>query len=472
MIDFAALLAQAPNLAMSQQEADILAHSYDAWPVSVKWKQQAKQPCKPAAIVWPKNTQELSATVLWANQQRIPLTPWGLGSSVTGAPLADRGGLIVDTSRMTAVTRVNEVDLIVTVEAGRRGDVLEAELNARGLTLNHHPQSLDRSTVGGWVATRATGQLSSRYGGIEDLLVAVEVVLPNGQVVQSRSTPRAATGVDVKSLFLGSEGTLGIVSAVTLKIFRLPQARIEEAVVFPSVQDGLAVMREIMQAQLRPSIVRFYDEDEARHAMQDKSFGSCVMFLQFEGLTAVAQAEHGAAMEICAGFGGQPLGPDPVRAWIARRYDFSAVEAILAQDGGLAETIEIADFWSTIGDTYAEIKVALRPFADEVLGHFSHVYGHGTSLYLILIGRAENAAAAEARLIEIWRTAMEICLKNGAALSHHHGIGLARLPFIGRELASTQGILNALKSAVDPNGILCPGKLGLAGPELSAEKPT
>lgn len=464
MFDLTKLLTQHPDVANSYEDDDILSHSYDAWPVSIKWKQQGKQPCKPEVIFWPKNTQEVSSIIEWAGSEGIPITPWGLGSAVTGACLADKGGIMIDLSHMTEVTLVDEENLIITVQAGKRGDILEEKLNARGLTLNHHPQSLDRSTVGGWIATRATGQLSSRYGGIEDMLVSLEVVLPSGEVIQTKNTPRAAIGVDVKSLFLGSEGTLGIVTAITLKISRLPETRIEEAVTFTNVQDGIDVMRKLMHAQLRPSLVRFYDEDEARHAMQDKTFSSCAMFLQFEGRSNVAQAEYEVAMEICADHNGTKIGPDAVRAWLGRRYDFSAVEAILAEDGGVAETIEIADFWTSIGGTYAEIKEALKPFADEVLGHFSHVYGHGTSLYLILIGKAENAEVAEARLLEIWKTAMEICLKRGAAISHHHGVGLARLPYIKEEMASTANILNTLKAAIDPKGIMCPGKLGLDVP--------
>ena len=466
MFDLTRFLTQHSEIESSTEDRDILAHSYDAWPISVKWKQQGKQPCKPDAVFWPKSTDEVRSLVRVAASEGIPITPWGLGSAVTGACLADKGGIMIDLSKLTKVTRFDEENLIVTVQAGKRGIELEHELNTRGLTLNHHPQSLDRSTVGGWVATRATGQLSSRYGGIEDLIVALEVVLPSGEVIQTKKTPRAAIGVDVKSLFIGSEGTLGIVTEVSLKVFRLPEIRIEEAITFASIQDGVDVMRNLMQAQLRPSLVRFYDIDEARHAMQDKTFSSCVMFLQFEGnCPAVAQAEFEAAKGICAEHNGELIGPDPVRAWLGRRYDFSSVESILAENGGVAETIEISDFWSSIVGTYAELKDALKPFADEVLGHFSHVYGHGTSLYLILIGKAKNAEAAEARLMEIWKTAMEICLERGAAISHHHGVGLARLPFIKQEMASTESILNTLKSAIDPKGVLCPGKLGLAIPD-------
>jgi alkyldihydroxyacetonephosphate synthase len=146
---------------------------------------------------------------------------------------------------------------------------------------------------------------------------------------------------------------------------------------------------------------------------------------------------------------------------MARRYDFSTVENLLAEPGGLAETIEVAHFWDRIFDTYQELKKALDPFADEVLGHFSHVYAHGTSLYIILLGRAADDARAEQILLEVWDTAMTICLKQGAVISHHHGAGLARQPYVDDALGSSHIVLRRIKEALDPAGIMNPGKLGL-----------
>jgi alkyldihydroxyacetonephosphate synthase len=146
---------------------------------------------------------------------------------------------------------------------------------------------------------------------------------------------------------------------------------------------------------------------------------------------------------------------------MGRRYDFSTVENLLDEPGGLAETIEIAHFWNGILPTYYELKEALAPYADEVLGHFSHVYTHGTSLYIILLGRDEDDATAEANIIDIWDTAMRICVKNGAVISHHHGSGLARLPYVDDALGSSKIVLERVKAAIDPAAIMNPGKLGL-----------
>ncbi|MCE7987065.1 MAG: FAD-binding oxidoreductase [Caldilinea sp. CFX5] len=437
-------------------------HSYDQWPVATKWRQQGKQPCRPAVVVRAPTVDAICQLLRWANQQGIPVTPWGAGSAVTGAPLPLHGGISLDLTALNQVVALDPLNLTVTVQAGKLGHELEQELNAHGYTLNHSPQSLNRSTVGGWVATRATGQFSSRWGGIEDLVVALTIVLPTGALVQTKVAPRAAIGPELRHLFIGAEGTLGVVTAVTLKIFPLAPYQRLEALVFPDVASGLTAMRQIMQADLRPFLVRFYDEDEAAHAMQEPTFSRCVLFLGFAGIEAVAQAEYAASLAFCRAAGGEPLGPAPVTAWLARRFDFSSVERVLARPGGVAETIEVAHFWSGILDTYRALKTALAPLATHVWGHFSHVYPQGASLYMILIGEVADAAAAEARLHEIWEVSMRTALQQGAVISHHHGVGLARLPYLSADLGTTAPLLAQVKAALDPSNIMNPGKLGFA----------
>lgn len=447
--------------ALHTEEEVINKHSYDVWPVAAKWRNQGKRPFAPDVVVTAAGVEQISKLLRWASEHRIPVTPWGGGSSVTGQPLPTRGGIVLDLSSMDRVIALDPESLLVKVQAGKNGLLLEKELNRRGYTLNNSPQSLDRSTVGGWVGTREMGQFSSRYGGIEDLVVSYTVVLPQGEVVETLHAPRAAVGPDLRHVFMGAEGTLGVITYVTMKIFPLAPFRILEALSFDAVDAGVTVMRDIMQAGLRPFLVRFYDPEEARHAMQDKSFAKCVMFLGFEGLQAVALAEYEAALAIATAAGAQPLGPAAVEAWMARRYDFSTVENLLAETGGLAETIEVAHFWTGILDTYHALKEGLTAYADEVLGHFSHVYPHGTSLYIILLGRVADDAIAEEMILDVWDTAMRICLQTGAVISHHHGAGLARQPYVREALGNSHAVLQRLKDALDPAGIMNPGKLGL-----------
>jgi alkyldihydroxyacetonephosphate synthase len=453
--------------AVSATIEDLALHSFDAWPVATKWRQQGKQPFRPAVVVRPTTVDQVVRLMAWASLRGVPVTPWGLGSAVTGAPLPLRGGIALDMAALSRVLLLDDTNLIVRVQAGKLGLELELELQDRGLTLGHSPQSLDRSSVGGWVATRAAGQFSSRYGNIEDLIVALTVVLPTGELIETPLVPRASMGPDLRHLFVGAEGTTGVVVDVTLKVFPLPEHRRLEALRFETVEAGVGAMRRIMRAGLRPCLVGFYDRDEAPQALQQPAFDGCAMFLGVEGVRAVAEAEFAAALDICHEHGGRSLGPAAAEAWMDRRFDFSAVENLLATAGGLAETIEVAHFWDQILETYLALKGALTPYADEVLGHFSHVYPQGTSLYLILLGRAEDDAAAEARLRTIWEVAMKVALERGAAISHHHGIGLARLPYIEEALGTGMLALRRVKAALDPEDVMNPGKLGL-GKETGA----
>lgn len=440
------------------------ARSHDAWPVSAKWARMGRHPHPADVVVRPATAEEVAAVLRIASRAGAPVTPWGLGSSVTGQPLPVEGGIVLDLARLTGPMELNEVDLTVTVPAGSNAGELEGRLQERGYTLNNSPQSLHRSSVGGWLATLETGQFSSRYGGIEHLVHAYVVTLADGEAIRLQASPRRAMGPDLRQLFLGSEGTLGVVTEVTLKIFPVAEHRRFEAFDLPSVPAGLAVMRELMARGLRPLLVRFYDVDEARHAMLDELYASPVLFLATEGVRAVAEAEHAALAEIVRAHGGRAVGPAPVEAWMARRFDFSTVERLLDEEGGYAETVEIAHVWSRIEPLYDELKAALAPLADEVLGHFSHVYTQGTSLYLILLGHAGTDPEAEARLTAIWETAMAVCLRHGAELSHHHGGGLARSRYAAQSLGEAHRLLQRIKDSLDPEGVLNPGKLGLRSP--------
>jgi alkyldihydroxyacetonephosphate synthase len=455
------LQAILPTERISTANDDLLQHSYDTGPVAIKWRQQGKAEHMPDVILRPLDTDEVSRVLSWATQRKVAVTPWGAGSSVTGAPLAWRGGISLDMSAMNQVLWLDEANLMAKVQAGITRHVLEAELSKRDLTLNHSPQSLDRSTVGGWVATRASGQFSSCGGGIEDLVLALTVVLPTGEVVDTRLGSRSSTGPDVRQFFLGAEGTLGVVTEVTLKIFPLAARRLFESMAFPDVDTGLAAMRQIMRCGLCPFLLRLYDEDEARHAVRNRRVNGVLMFLGFEGQPAVAQAEYRECLTICRAEGGQTLGPDPVASWMDRRFDFSTIENILAEPGGVAETIEVAHFWESMGPTYRALKDALAPLADEVLGHFSHAYPQGTSLYISLLGEVGSAAEAEERLARIWDVATTVCLEHGATVSHHRGVGMARLPNVRQDVGPGMLVLERVKAALDPSGIMNPGKLGL-----------
>lgn len=467
----AALSAALPADRISTDPADLAATGRDTWPLLTKEAMAGMPRHQADVVVRATDVDELRTVLTIASSTRTPVTVRALGSSVTGQPVPVRGGIVLDVSHLPAWFTVDEVSSTVTASASQPGGELEDALVARGLTLGHSPQSLYRSTVGGWLATLATGQFSSLYGGIEDLVVGYTVLLATGEQIRLSASPRAAMGPDLRRLFLGSEGTLAVITEVTLKVFPLPDTEIVDTVALPDVEAGLATLREIAVTGLRPWLVRLYDPDEARHVLRDSTVSTPVLFLGSRGSRRMAPAEFADLRDITARHGGRSLGPDGVTGWLGRRYDFSAVENRLAEPGGFAETIEVAHTWPHIGALHTELKRALAPLADEVLAHFSHLYPQGTSMYLILFGRAVDDAAAVAALREIWSTTMEIGLRHGAELSHHHGGGLARSPYTARSLGAAHQLLRTLKTALDPAGILNPGKLGLPAPTPTPSDP-
>ncbi|MGW0688734.1 FAD-binding oxidoreductase [Streptomyces sp. NPDC002754] len=447
--------------AVRTDDTSLASSSHDSWPLSTKLARLERHEHRGDVVVRPADEGQIRAVLATAAQHDVPVTARGLGSSVTGQPLPVRGGIVLDLSALPVSHELDEEDLVVTASASCNGGELEDALQARGYTLGHSPQSLYRSSVGGWLATLATGQFSSYYGGIEDLVTGYTVILATGETLRLTASPRAAMGPDLRRLFLGSEGTLGVITSVTLKVFPLPETRLLETYTLPSVEAGVAVMRAQAAAGLRPFLLRLYDPVEARHALQDETVDTAVMFAGTQGPNDVARAELDALGRIAAEYGGTPTGPEGAQKWMGRRFDFSSVETLLDQEGGFAETIEVAHTWRGILPLYHALAEALAPLADEVLGHFSHVYTQGTSLYLILRGHAESDSAAVERLREIWATAMHVALEHGAELSHHHGGGLARSPYTRQSLGASHLLLRRLKNTLDPDGVLNPGKLGL-----------
>lgn len=437
------------------------ASSHDTWPLSTKLRRLGCHDYQADVVVQVTDEKQIQQVLALATAHDTPVTPRALASSVTGQPLPTRGGIVLDVTGLSQHRDINLTNLTVEVSAGYNGGQLEDELQQMGWTLGHSPQSLYQSTVGGWLSTLATGQFSSYYGGIEALITAYTVILATGEKLRLKASPRAAMGPDLRQLFIGAEGTLGIVTSVQLKIFPLPQTRLYDSLELPSIDAGLTIMREQAMAGLRPFLLRLYDTNEARHAMQNPQQDKPVMFLGTQGVDAIAHAEMDAFMTIVHRHGGKSIGSEGVLKWMDRRFDFSTVEKLLDTHGGFAETIEIAHTWDGISALYHDLHQMLTPLADEVLSHFSHVYPQGTSMYMILLGRENSDPEAVEKLRTIWRETMRVCLEHQAELSHHHGGGLVRSPYARESLGSAHLLLRRVKQALDPNGTLNPGKLGL-----------
>ena len=450
-----------PESQVLSDRETLQASSHDTWPLSTKLRRLGCHDYQADVVVKVTDEKQIQQVLALATANDTPVTPRALASSVTGQPLPTRGGIVMDVTGMTQHREINITNLTVEVSAGYNGGQLEDELQQMGWTLGHSPQSLYQSSVGGWLSTLATGQFSSYYGGIEELVTAYTVILATGEKLRLKASPRAAMGPDLRQLFIGAEGTLGIVTSVQLKIFPLPQTRLYDSLELPSIDAGLEIMREQAMAGLRPFLLRLYDINEARHAMQNPQQDKPVMFLGTQGVDAVARAEMDAFMTIVHRHGGKSIGSEGVLKWMERRFDFSTVEKLLDTHGGFAETIEIAHTWDGISSLYHALHERLTPLADEVLSHFSHVYPQGTSMYMILLGRESSDPEAVEKLRTIWRETMRVCLEHHAELSHHHGGGLVRSPYARESLGSAHLLLRRVKQALDPNGTLNPGKLGL-----------
>ena len=213
----------------------------------------------PDAVVRASSVDDVRAVLELAREHGFAVVPWGAGSGVCGGSVAHLGGVVLDLKGLDRILEIDPMSQLVRVEAGVNGQVLEDALQARGLTLGHFPSSITCSTVGGWVAARGAGQLSTRYGKIEDMVVSVEVVLPDGTLVRTPTVPRAATGPDWNHLFVGCEGTLGVIVSATFRVHRLPAQRLFRSFELPDLPAAIEAMRQALQRGARPSAVRLYD---------------------------------------------------------------------------------------------------------------------------------------------------------------------------------------------------------------------
>lgn len=459
----ASLAARLPEGAVSTHPGELASRGRDQWPLAMLREVRGERMARPMAVVFPRSTDEVSAVLAWAQEAGIPLIPRGGGSGVTGGAEAVWRSVVLDLSRMNRVHQIDEESLAVEVEAGIRGDRLEAALEPRGLTLGHYPQSLAISSVGGWVATRAAGQASAGYGAIEDLLLGLVAVLPGGEVVRLRPTPRSAAGPDLRRLFAGSEGTLGAITEVTLSVSRSPSEIRWMAFAPPSFQAGLTFTRAIAQGPPRVLVVRLYDEPDAALA-----FG---------------ELEHAGGPVLIIGVGHDGTASDPIRAaaagtgagelpatfgehWWDHRFDaVDTYRRVMGEErvfgpGTMVDTMEIAGLWSQLARLYTSVRDALLGQAVAVGCHLSHPYRSGASLYFTFLVRADDDRAAEDRYLSCWRRAAAACHAGGGTVTHHHGVGLLKAPFMEEELGpGGLGALRAVKRALDPRGILNPGKL-------------
>jgi len=445
---------------LKTSEGELVAHSRDFWLLPQVWFAKGKIPVLPGAVAYPENTKEVAEIVRLSTKHNVPLVPYGGGTGVVGGAVPLSGGLVLDLKKMNKILEVKDESLLVRVQAGINGWRYEETLNRLGYTGGNIPQSLPSSTVGGWIACRAAGQFSTKYGKIEDLVISIEAVMPNGKVVKSKTVPRSATGPRLEQLLLGSEGILGIITEATLRIFPFPEKRILLSFAFEEVEKPLEAVRKILRRGFRPAVARIYDEAEVRlHFRNLKELeGKTLLLFVLEGDSKLTELEAEVVAEECRKEGGFSKGEEPVEHWLKTRFDVHLV-AEMIKAGAVIDTIEIASTWDKATELYHRTIKSLNEVDGTVhaSGHFSHFYQDGACLYLTFGG---FPTSPDEYYWQAWEAVMETTLKLGGTISHHHGVGLVRAKWIRKELGEYFEVLKKIKGAVDPQNIFNPGKLG------------
>ena len=424
----------------------------------------------PDAVVRPDGRDEVAAVLAFAVEHHLAVVPFGGGTSVTGGLAARREGyaglLSLDLIRMKRLLAVDQVSMTATLEPGLRGPEAEALLAEQGLTLGHYPQSFEFATIGGFAATRSSGQSSAGYGRFDALVVALEVVTPRGPMTLG-SSPANAAGPDLRQLMLGSEGTFGVITSVTVRVRRLPAVKVYEGWRWPSFVEGAAAMRHLAQAGALPTVLRLSDESETAINLARpteigaESAGGCMMIAGYEGEPAAVEAKRAVVTAALAELGGENLGEDPGTAWAHGRFNAPYLRDALLDVGVLVETLETVTFWSNTDRLYADVKAALEASLGEgtiVLCHLSHVYETGCSLYFTVA--AKQADDPLAQWLEAKAAASDAIINAGASITHHHAVGTDHKPWLAKEIGPLGvSILRAVKADLDPTGILNPGVL-------------
>lgn len=456
--------ARCPETKIMTQPEECLIYSHGCYPREYKWLLQGDYPYLTKAVISPSNEKEISVIVNLANANDVKIMPYGGGSGIVGGSIPYHGEIMIDTKRLTDFS-INPVNGTATGGAGLTGAEFENMLNERGYTCGQYPQSFQSASLGGMTATRAIGTFSTKYGKMDDMVTALHVVLPDGQIFKSHLAPKRSTGPELNQVFLGSEGVYGIITSVEMKIYPIAETRVFQAYTFPSTHDGLTAIRNAIHKGLRPAVVRLYDEVEAVSKIASYGFekGFVLLILVFEGNNEMAELEARMTKEICLGNNGRYKGEKAAVDWFATRFSTKKMLDFDAERGGTADAIEVAAPWDCIENVWREMRKALEPICTVVDCHFSHVYHNGASVYVIYHAKTGgDDKAGEEKYLECLDTAIKTSLKYGGNVSHHHGVGTAKAKYMAKEHGEAGVyVMQALKDAIDPKGIINKGVLGL-----------
>ncbi len=439
----------------------------------------------PDAVLTPADAEAVKRVLDTCAAEGVAVVPFGGGSSVVGGVEPLRGSHARLVSLDLTSLRAAEVDhrsLTARLGAGLRGPEAEAALGREGLTLGHFPQSFEYATIGGFAATRSAGQASSGYGRFDALVSSVRLLAPAGEM-ETLATPHTAAGPALRELIVGSEGTLGVIPDVTVRVRPAPPVRRYEAWIASSFDAGAEIVRALAQGPGLPAVIRISDEEETAGSLAlsgprgaaGKAFdgylglrrrrGGALMIVGFEGGEESVARRRALTVRALRAGGAAYLGQAAGRSWEHGRYQGPYLRDTLMGMGAMVETLETSHAWSRLGELHAAVNGAIHGALAEqgtpgiVWCHLSHAYADGASLYFTFIARRRPGAE-----LEQWRTvkqaASEAIVAAGATITHHHAVGRDHAPYMRAEVGETGlEVLRAVKERLDPAGIMNPGKL-------------
>jgi alkyldihydroxyacetonephosphate synthase len=460
------LASRLPRGAVTTDPDILREHAVDYWALGLLRQVRGDRPPEPAAVVFPTCTEDVAAVLSWAAPRRIPVIPRGGGSGVCGGAGGAQASVVLDLSRMDRITGVDLASQVVHVQAGVRGGQLEDLLALHGLTVGHYPQSLEISTVGGWIAASSAGQASTGFGAIQDVLLGLTAVLPGGRILSCRPVPRSAAGPDLRRLLVGSEGTFAVVTEATLACRARPAGFQWLAFGFGSFDALAGALRDAVRAETGPVIGQGYDETDTRLSFGALGHsGGCVGLLGWPAGLAGLDARMAAAAEVMRKAGTRLDSRYGDHWWQHRNDAVDSYTRIMGPGrafgpGVVVDTVEVAGLWSAVPRLYAGVRAALATQAQAVGCHLSHLYPSGSSLYFTFLISGADDRDAETRYVAAWDQAVRSCAAMGGTITHHHGVGRLKSAYLAEELGETGvDVLRRIKAAFDPDGIMNPRTL-------------
>ena len=450
----------------SERTVDKITHSVDYFWLSRMWADRGLRMPEADVVVSPKNAKEVSNVLKIANYYKMPVTTWGGGGGTQGGALPVRGGIVLDTKRMNEITDFNEKSMYIECGTGSIYKHIEWAANERGYATMHYPSSLTCSTVGGFLAHRGIGVVSTKYGKIDDMVLQMEVVLPNGDIINTSPAPKHAAGPDLNQIFIGSEGTLGIMTKAQIRIYDQPETRRFRGFLFKNMSDAFSASREILQ-KFKPSVMRLYNEAETASLIK-KIVGvekpGAFMNIAIEGVEALVDVEEKIMLDTFQKYHAEDLGSEYGEKWWKEKITFFYPGHMmdLPQMFGTMDTIAPYD---KIEKIYWAMKEAVETNYPQAkfIAHFSHWYEWGCMIYDRFIVDNPPKDPHEALRLHnaIWSLGVRTAIANGGVVNDHHGVGIKLGRLMKEQYGPAMQVFEGLKKQLDPNGIMNPYKLGL-----------